>query len=106
MAQVESLFDLDVRLFDTFGELNQILDDPAAFGFTDTTTPCILTPALATGCPGFLFFDGVHPTTAAHALLGAALASAVPAPASLGLVLAGALVLGLGMRLTRHRTSW
>lgn len=94
MAQIENLFALDVELFDTFGELNRALDDPAAFGFTNITTPCILTAALATGCQGFVFFDGVHPTTAAHALMGAAFAAAVvPAPATIGLVFAGALLL-------------
>jgi phospholipase/lecithinase/hemolysin len=89
MDQVESLFALDVRVFDTFAFMNQILDDPAAFGFTDTTTPCVFTPAVATGCAGFVFFDGVHPTTAAHARLGAGFASAVPRPAPLALVLGG-----------------
>jgi len=95
MDQVENLFGLDVRVFDTFAFMNTILDNPAANGFTDTTTPCIATPALATGCEGFVFFDGVHPTTVAHARLGTGLASAVPLPTSLTLVLGGLALLAL-----------
>jgi phospholipase/lecithinase/hemolysin len=33
-----------------------------------------------------VFWDGVHPTTAAHAVLGAMFAAAVPEPSSLVLV--------------------
>ncbi len=94
MDQLETLFALDVRLFDTFGEQNQLLDDPGAFGFTDTTTPCIVSPDLATGCQGYLFFDSAHPTTAGHAALASAfLEAVVPAPASLALLVAGAALL-------------
>ncbi len=95
MGQVESLFGLDVRVFDTFAFMNQILDDPTAAGFTDTTTPCIATPAVLTGCTGFVFFDNDHPTTAAHALLGSGFATAVPLPAPLALVLSGIVLLAL-----------
>ena len=95
MDQVENLFGLDVHVFDTFTFMNHILDNPGAFGFTDTTTPCVVTPALATGCAGFVFFDTVHPTTAAHARLGAGLAAAVPLPSPLTLVLGGLVLVGL-----------
>jgi outer membrane lipase/esterase len=36
--------------------------DPAALGFVDVTTPCEHLPT----CDGYLFWDGVHPTTKAH----------------------------------------
>ena len=62
------------------------------------TTPCLGTPAALPGCQGFLFFDGVHPTTAGHALLAGAFAAAVPAPAALALVLSGLVALALARR--------
>ena len=102
MDQVENLFGLDVRVFDTFTLMNAILDNPAASGFTDTTTPCIATPAVGTGCAGFVFFDPVHPTTAAHARLGAGFASAVPLPTPLTLVLGGLALLGLARPRRAH----
>lgn len=42
--------------------------DPEAFGFRNITTPCSGLP----GCEGYLFWDDVHPTTAAHARLAEA----------------------------------
>jgi len=42
--------------------------DPAAFGFVNVTSPCIGLPS----CEGYVFWDGLHPTTAAHARLAEA----------------------------------
>ena len=42
--------------------------DPAAFGFVNVTRPCIGLPS----CEGYVFWDELHPTTAAHARLAEA----------------------------------
>ena len=42
--------------------------DPAAFGFVNVTTPCIGLPS----CEGYVFWEGLHPTTAAHGRLAEA----------------------------------
>lgn len=42
--------------------------DPQAFGFVDITTPCAALPS----CEGYLFWDRIHPTKAAHAHLAEA----------------------------------
>lgn len=91
----------DVRIiaFDTFGKFNDFLQNPSAYGFTNTTEAC-LSAAGACADPGaYVFWDSVHPTTQAYALFASELAaSVVPLPGSLvlfGLGLA-ALVIGAG----------
>jgi phospholipase/lecithinase/hemolysin len=57
-----------IHRLDVWQMAEQVRADPGASGFNDVTTPCSNAP----GCEGFLFFDGVHPTTAAHARLAEA----------------------------------
>lgn len=55
---------------DWFSALNVILANPAAYGFTDVTHQCLGNPNCnQITAQGFLFWDGVHPTEAAHQLL-------------------------------------
>ena len=43
--------------------------DPARFGFTNVTTGCLSAPDRCRQPDTFLFWDGIHPTTAAHRAL-------------------------------------
>ena len=102
---------IDIELFDTFGLFNTILANPGAYGFSNTTEACI-TGNLQTGgsvCADpslYLFWDSVHPTTAAHEVLGNAFAEAVaepiPEPGSMILLSLG---LGLAAAVRRRRAS-
>jgi len=102
---------INIEPFDTFALFNEILADPAAFGFSNTSMPCI-TGNLQVGgsvCAdpdSYLFWDSVHPTTAAHEVLGnafaAAVAEPVPEPASLTLLSLG---IGLAVAARRRRAS-
>lgn len=70
----------NVTLFDTRGVFNAILQDPQAYGLVNTTQTCLRDPSssyslsekMRTGCNGYnyLFWDGLHPTTAVHQILG------------------------------------
>lgn len=62
-------------------DANQILDaivaDPSAFGLDSVTTPCLTPNDVPFTCKHpdqFLFWDGIHPTKAGHAILAAAAA--------------------------------
>ena len=104
---------ITITQFDTFAFFNTMLADPSAFGFTNTTTPC-LTGNLGTGgavCgdPGaYVFWDSVHPTAAAHRALGDAFADAVvpePTVLTFALVSASAWLLRYRRRGARPPTS-
>jgi len=87
---------VDIIPIDTFGLLHEVIADPSRYGFTNVTdAACGLTStsllcgpqgsgAPFTYAPGtdqsFLFADGVHPTTAAHALVGQYVVSVIQAP--------------------------
>jgi phospholipase/lecithinase/hemolysin len=85
---------LNLMGFDTASLFDAVIADPGRFGLTDATTPCLL--AQAASCEDFLFFDALHITTAAHALLGAGFFARLPEPATPALMavalLAAALV--------------
>src|SRR4028119_816927 len=57
---------------DTYGLFNEILAEPARYGFTNVTESC-LNLAAGTVCSNpdqYLFWDDIHPTAAAHGLIG------------------------------------
>lgn len=69
---------LDIVYFDVFGLLNEVVATPEPFGLTNTEKPClsfgVTGDFLCRDAQRYLFWDGVHPTRAAHAILaGAAL---------------------------------
>lgn len=46
--------------------------NPAQFGFTNVTSACVSGAAICRNPDQCLFWDGIHPTTAAHQILGEA----------------------------------
>lgn len=84
-----------------FAFLNEVVANPSAYGFTNVTTPACTGSAfgcLPAGTPGatstyqpgtdttYLFADGVHPTTAAHAMLAQYAESIIIAPGQMSLL--------------------
>lgn len=98
---------LRVTEIDTFGLFNAVLANPGTFRFTNTTTPCIIPDVSVCvdeqgriDARGLLYFDPIHPTAAAHAILADTFVAAVPLP-STGLLLA----FGLGLLALRRRAA-
>jgi outer membrane lipase/esterase len=63
--------DPDVKLFDAFGLLNDVIDDPSAYGLSNVTDAC----AQFVSCDPsrYLFWDGIHPTSAANPIISEAI---------------------------------
>ena len=60
---------LNIALLDVYGKVNEVVADPAAFGLTNVKNACISPTVECTRPDEFLFWDGIHPTAAAHAIV-------------------------------------
>jgi phospholipase/lecithinase/hemolysin len=103
MAQVDALPGVTMTVFDTFAFFDGVRMNPGAFGFTNVDQPCLASlSALAGGCGGYLFFDELHPTGAAHAVLANAFEVAlIPEPETWAMLAAGLVVLAIAVRRRR-----
>lgn len=89
--------EVGVSIFDVFGVQNAIVANPGAFGLTNVSDACgavgVCNPA--TG----LFWDGIHPTAAGHAVLAQRmLIAVVPEPGVVLLMVGGLLLIGWQLR--------
>ena len=81
-----------VTYFDTFGFMHFVVANPAAFGFTNVYQPCLVSLTTCSSPNQYLFWDDLHPTTAADRILASRFANAVPEPCTvlmLGTAVAG-----------------
>lgn len=93
---------LNVVPVNTYALFNEVIANPKAFGFTNVTTPACGTGSTSVQCgpqgsgtpytyaPGtdqsYLFADGVHPTTAAHKMLGQYVIAELNAPGQISML--------------------
>ena len=93
---------VDIIPVDTFGLLHEIIANPSLYGFSNVTDPAcgVGSSSLECGPAGsglpytyaagtnntYLFADGVHPTTGAHAILAQAVVSEIQAPGQTSLL--------------------
>ena len=92
----------DLLLFDVFGVQNSFTANAASLGLANVTDACGAVPNCDPST--YLFWDGIHPTSAGHALLAQAmldqtgLVVAVPEPETYALMLAGLAAVGVFSR--------
>jgi outer membrane lipase/esterase len=80
----------------TYALFNEVLANPASFGFVNTTVPACTTASshdcngstlvTPTAAQNYLFADGVHPTTAAQEIFGQYVLSELRAPGQISLL--------------------
>jgi phospholipase/lecithinase/hemolysin len=66
---------------DAYQILDSIVASPAAFDLTTVTTTCVTpsnAPFTCSDVDAFLFWDGIHPTKAGHAILAREVAHVLP----------------------------
>jgi phospholipase/lecithinase/hemolysin len=96
--------EVDVSTFDIFGLGTSIAVDPLAFGFTNTTDAC--GAVVGANCDSYAYWDGIHPTAAAHMVIADALlsiAAPVPEPSTWAMMILG--FAGIGFMAYRRRKS-
>jgi len=86
---------VDVIRLNIFSLLNEVVANPAAYGFTNATSPACTVPSLVctsstlvdpNAAKTYVFADSVHPTTAGHQLIADYAASVIEAPQKIGLL--------------------
>jgi phospholipase/lecithinase/hemolysin len=92
---------LNITLFDTNSLLNQVLANPAAFGFSNVTTACYANSIVCSDPSSSLYWDRLHPTTRGHALFAQGMAQALGVPGPLP-ILGSVTLFGWSRKLRRR----
>ena len=74
VAQLKGLPGIRIVKLDAFRLLNDLVAHPVDFGLTNVTTACVtpyVPPVTGERPDAYLFWDGIHPTKAVHAIIAA-----------------------------------
>ncbi|HEX4523546.1 MAG TPA: autotransporter domain-containing protein [Casimicrobiaceae bacterium] len=86
---------IDVIRLNVFSLLDEVVANPAAYGFINATSPACTVPSLVctsstlvapNAAQTYVFADSVHPTTATHQVIADYAASVLEAPQKIGLL--------------------
>ena len=73
LVELETWLGIYITRLDLFNFINSVVNDPGAYGLLNVTDSCLV-PAVQVGAicdhpDSYLFWDGIHPTRAAHLLI-------------------------------------
>jgi phospholipase/lecithinase/hemolysin len=92
----------DIFRFDTYSFFNNVVSDPAAYGFVNPQDECLNSVFIPCGNPdAHLYWDDFHPTTRAHGILASEFAAAVPEPEVAAMLIMGLAIVGFSARARR-----
>ena len=83
IQQLGGLPGIDVRLLDVYQILNDAVAQPGLYGFSNTTDACVTPnqPPFTCAKPDtYVFWDGIHPTRALHAIVAQQAIAVISAP--------------------------
>jgi phospholipase/lecithinase/hemolysin len=72
LSNLSGLPDVEIKQFDVYKIVNDIVDDPQAYGLEVVNTACVMpnVPPFECQLPDeYLFWDGIHPTKIGHSIL-------------------------------------
>lgn len=95
-------FETGVTTFDIFGLGTQIAANKSAFGFTNVSDAC--GAVVGANCNEYAYWDGIHPTTAAHRAIANAMAMTLQVPEPETYALLGLGLVAVALR-SRRRTN-
>ena len=72
LGSLESSLGIQIFQLDIAGLFHEMLTNPSAYGFTNTTGTALVGNTPAPNPDEYVFWDDIHPTRVAHALLGTA----------------------------------
>lgn len=73
----------DLRIVDLYATLNAVVANPQAYGFANASDACVTPDVPPFKCKrpdDYVFWDGIHPTKAMHALIAQQVLATVTAP--------------------------
>lgn len=92
---LQAMLAVDIIRFDAFGLIQNLVNNSSVYGLDGNMTPCAFDVQCIANPDGRLFWDGVHLTTAGYSRVADAMLQAVPEPATLLLLILGAVSLVL-----------
>lgn len=101
---IEGAYSIDVIELDMFTFVRQIAATPAAFGLSNSTDACLEIggAGVCSDPDTYMFWDGVHPTSALHRLIAAQVyAAVIPVPPTSALLALGLLLIACCRRAGR-----
>lgn len=81
LASLEGLPDVQLFRLNVYDKIQSVVGQPSEFGLSNVHAPCITPRSAPYHCQnfdGYLFWDGIHPTKAAHAIIAHEAAAALP----------------------------